>query len=367
MRKITKINLTILLCCSSLVSRGQQTAAEVSRPSKSKEEVSVAELKYARCEAKKSKSSARAATENKLLYLNGANFDFTGKLAVNYVGHLNIFAPEGAGRWGFNAGIMKLNYGSSDTLHESYSLENVLIDPLRPTLVNGDKYLKQLNKYTVKPKTTVWSFYAQPLYNLKKVDGGGNAIYLHAHLELLVNNYSASISRTNILSDTFVFNNDKNFVARANITDQSNYQKARLDGYFGGGLTFNLAPYENGVFFFQPTIGVTTDYPQIVNGNAIPISIAANDNNWRNFYLIRAYYIQKLSDNSSIVIGSDIRGMFPRYEPRYATYIGLNLGVDKLKELIVGTSNEKTDNPEEKKSQPKSKQKRRANSSDDDE
>jgi hypothetical protein len=141
-----------------------------------------------------------------------------------------------------------------------------------------------------------------------------------------------------------IFNNDSGFVAKGNITDQSTYNATRLDGYFGAGLTFNLVPWDKCSFFFQPTFGITTDYAQLYSVSGSLLSPISN-NGWRTFYLIRANYTQAVSDNATLVLGMDIRGIFPRYAPMYAAYLGVNLKVEGVLALLGldATGKAKTD------------------------
>lgn len=328
-------------------------------------------VSIAKDDTKKNKTSdddtklVKAVSENHLLFLNAANFDFSGKLATNYVGHVNIFAPNLGGRWGLNTGIMKLNYGQGDSSEVRYAVENTLLDPLQK-LKPGDQYLKQLNKYEVSPKTTDWSFYTQPMIRIAGDATSDNQIFLHAHFELLVKKYNVTSKMTTIRQDTMVYNNDSNFVAKGSITDQSAYTATRLDGYFGGGLTFNLTPWNNCAFFIQPTIGITTDYVQLysVSGSLLtPIS----DRGWRSFYLVRANYTQAVSDNATILLGMDIRGIFPRYAPMYAAYLGVNLKVDGALALLGldASGNKKDSNDDSDDSDDDTKKTSKANAHDD--
>lgn len=52
------------------------------------------------------------------------------------------------------------------------------------------------------------------------------------------------------------------------------------------------------------------------------------------FYLVRAYYIQKLSGMSTLVLGTDMRGFLPKDAPQLATYIGLNVNVNNVIKLL---------------------------------
>lgn len=291
------------------------------------------------------------AFNRKLMFLNAVNFDFTGKVDVSYVGHVNIFAPSTRKKYpcGFNVGMMKLNYGIIDTLHEQVRYENVIKNPLQ-NLDSGSTYLRQANKYKTVTGSTAWSLYAQPnliIYGTRDPDS--NYIYLHAHFELLVSKWTASTTITNLSTDTMVYHNDisqDSFVRRSALQNTNSVTK--LDGYFGLGLTFALRPWRKSMFFFQPTLGITSDYPKVMN-NYVPVILDPGKNRgWRGFYLVRAYFTQAMNENTQIVLGADIRGLFPRYDPLYAAYVGANLSVGGILSFL-GLSSGGDDKAKDKK------------------
>ena len=285
---------------------------------------------------KMDKEIVRKTTEDRVMFLNGANFDFSGKLAANYVGHFNILAPDidKSERWGFNTGIMRLNYFNVDTLRERTTIENVLLDPLYPELKTGDRYLRQLSKYSTVVKNSVWCFYVQPMYRLTE-KSGRSAIYAHAHAELLAKKFSAVTKIKMMKQDTLTVGTDENLVARADVGEEYTYSSTSLDGYFGLGLTFDLVSGEKSSFFFQPTFGVTTDNPIEVNGAVLATrSYSRADDPMRGFYLVRAYYTHVVSDNATLNIGTDIRGILPKFDPLYAAYIGVNVNMEGVLNLF---------------------------------
>lgn len=280
----------------------------------------------------------------KIMYLNAANFDFNGKLSSNYLGHFNVYIPS-KNRWkvSVNAGIMKLNYGSDDsTSNDSYRTENVFIKPL-DTFAIGGKYLRQFNKYSTRIRNTAWSFYAQPLLNLNGESKNGTKIYFHAHLELLVNKFNVTTDISNVQTDTATFTNPIGYI-RPNVATKNSYTTTYLNGYFGLGATFDIGLAKSSSLFLQGTAGVTTNYPQQASAPSsnqrgagpAPYSKVNTYDSWYAFYLVRVYYNQVISDNAKIVIGTDIRGLFPRYNPLYAAYIGLNLKLDSFIDLLKG-------------------------------
>ena len=289
---------------------------------------------------------------NNLTYLIAANFDFNETVTGSFLGKLNIFAPDiKESPIGFTAGIMRIKFNYKDSGNSTYFIENRLMHPL-DSVKQGSKYLRQFNKYITTRSNFTWSFYAQPLIRIvswpskknKKNSIAPNGVYFHGHFELLVNKTNVTTNVTTMQQDTALVDTTKGLTY---INYQPNpliYDKTFLNGYFGVGLTFNVDPFGNGNsrFFFQPTIGVTTNYPSwasqdisstVVNivptrsGKLVP-GYTAVSSGW--FYLIRAEFSQKLSNNSQIIIGTDIRGLLPRYAPLFAAYVGLNINLDAL-------------------------------------
>jgi hypothetical protein len=280
----------------------------------------------------------------KIMYLNAVNFDFgSTSLSSNYVGHLNLFAPSlgNARRWGFNTGVMKLNYGQNDSSVSNSRFEYVALEPYEE-IKPGSKYIRQYNGYKTEKRNVVWSFYVQPLYELTNKDNNDNHIYLHLHGELLATKWTSKTTMSNIYQskDTMLFDPNSPGVIRQITSNTSAYTINSLFGYFGLGATFNFRPWDGGEFFFQPTIGKTSNYPQ---PSAIDLEAGINSTGkmkpvktgFRNtFYLVRGYYIHKINDQSTIVVGMDIRGLFPLYAPQYAAYVGINLSLDALLNLL---------------------------------
>lgn len=303
---------------------------------------------------KNSKSFNVSEVQNRrIMLLNAYNFDFGNTSPTsNYVGHLNIFSPSLAKRWGFNTGIMKISYNQkdSDNVYRSFR-ENVFINPF-DELKDSIRYLRQINSYKSETQNTVWSFYIQGMKELTNTSAK-NHIYLHFHMELLASKLTSTLSVKNILTDTTLFTMPApmDFVIRSNINSEIKSSRNILSGYFGVGATFDLQPWEGGSFFFQPTVGFTTNKPSVNSidlGSTImlprgigqPKQSTVFGKTWNPFYLIRASYthvVNKDSSNSStLVFGMDIRGLFPYYAPQYAAYVGLNVGVDSILELVKG-------------------------------
>lgn len=275
-------------------------------------------------------------------FLNAYNFDFSSKLTSNYVGHVNVMKvyelthPGFIKALGFNAGIMKISYsgGNLDSTSNSfnnYVHENVLIHPL-DSIKTGTKYLQEYNKYTQSKQNTVWSFYAQFL--MKVNSDPDNQIFLHIHTELLVNDWTATTKITNVQQDTAVINSTKNFYARPDIGSTIVYKTTLLNGYFGAGATFDLKISDKSRIFIQPTVGITTSKPNFASTDINSNVIFVKSDGVGAFYLGRVNYENTVTKSLTIVLGTDIRGLFPTYPPMYAAYVGAKLDISAISKLI---------------------------------
>jgi hypothetical protein len=286
----------------------------------------------------------RSITQTGLMYFNGANFDFTETTKAHYVGHINLFAPGFIGQnyrsWGFNAGILRLKYNGDDTLLNTNLIENVQIDPLR-TVHHGDKYLRQLNNYTGSVKRTSTSYYFQPLYRIEpfsRNDRRAAQLFVHAHTELLVSKWSSSVNVTTLAQDTATWDANAQTSIRSGLANAQNYTSVRKYGYFGAGVTLDFCPWDNVQLFVQPTVGITTDYPQFI-GASVATNLAErplrpNNKKINGFYLVRGYYTQTLSDGAVAVLGVDVRGFLPTYSPDFTAYVGVSLKLDEFFGLL---------------------------------
>ena len=288
----------------------------------------------------------------RIMFMNAYNFDFGGNLAgSNYVGHLNIYSPAmgSTEKWAFNSGIMKINYSQKDTSLENDPVlrENLFISHF-DTLGAGLKYLRRLTRYSTIKKNQVWSFYFQPMFQIHKTSNSSR-IFLHLHTELLASKWTATTTFNPLFQDTAVFNpgTHSNFSIRYRYDTRSVYTINSLSGYFGAGLTYDMKLWNKGEFVVQGTIGFTTnkasptstDLDVTFSGNGGDKAPTAQ-RNLTGFFLIRANYIQKLSETSNVVIGTDIRGFVSQYAPQYAAYIGLNVGLESVLKLITGDKKE---------------------------
>ncbi len=309
-----------------------------------------------------------ASAISNITYLNAANFDFSNNLGTTYLGKLNLFAPNiGGSKFGFVAGIMKIRFNFSDTTHASYLIDRQLLNPL-DSLKAGTRYLRQFNKYVTTRSNDVWSFYVQPMFRVlpgksdrQPNNKGGlqaypNGIYLHLHFELLVNKTNVTSNISTLQQDTLMFDSSlpRGAFFRAFPVSKLVDDRTFLNGYFGGGVTFALQPFnnENSRFFFQTTLGITTNYPSWTNqdiSSTVLNVLPTRDTTGRRplpsyepaskaFFLIRAEFTQNLNDKAQIIVGTDIRGLLPRYNPQYATYVGLNVSLEALSAIITGST-----------------------------
>ena len=301
-------------------------------------------------------TSITELTQNHIIYTPAYNFDFGETKQKNWVHHVNLFSPDLCGghkhklkKWGFNTGIMKLRYSNDDTLISYTRTENVMINPLNPPTQQGDPYLRQTSDYRTSVVNADWSFYVQPLWRItpwkdtpKLTDHKSVGIYAHGHAELFVNRMISTTTIANKGQDTAYLDTAQSLYVRGGLTDNSTDKQTSSFGYFGGGLTFNIVPWPKGSFFFQPTVGWTNDNARMVGGRSYRSrSQSESKPEWRFFYLVRAYYQHRLSDDAAGILGVDIRGIAdfkgPKYNnfgPNYAVYLGANLNVAGLLAII---------------------------------
>ena len=345
----------LFFCCISIAQEKRKAKVAPQKEEKEKKEETD--------ESETNKEGVSKIQDDRIMLLNAYNFDFgSTSLSSNYVGHLNLFSPSLSKKrgnkmqeerfgWGFNTGILKINYSQKDSSNTFQNFkENVFVSPF-DELKDGLKYLKQINNYKVETKNTVWSFYVQPTLEFTRATAK-NHIYAHLHAELLASRWSSTTKINTVKEDTSVFNNPipVGFAIRSRLSEEVTTSSNVVAGYFGTGITFDLSPWNGGSFFFQPTVGFTTNKPSLSStaiSNNIRVSATGlkpgivYTKRWNSFYLVRAYYTHSISktpekEGSTIVLGMDIRGFFPDYPPQYAAYIGLNVGLDSVLELIKG-------------------------------
>jgi hypothetical protein len=278
----------------------------------------------------------KAQDSMKLMLLNAYQFDFGNTHPQgHYTGHLNLFMPRISGRFGLNTGILRINYSQNDSLLEQFvQVDRILDDPLvKPA--EGVLYWSQLNQYRTEKRNEVWSFYNQPLYRLTPQQGMFR-LWVHAHLELLASTFTQrnTVTLLNEKQDTI---RDGEPVEEYLIMMEKEQRKTiqALHGYFGAGVTLWLEPSSASSFFFQASGGRTSNRPS-------PSSVDINTSvpfpgyvrSWNNFYLVRAAYSQQLNEGARIVVGTEIRGLFPLYAPLYAAYAGLDISLSSLASLL---------------------------------
>lgn len=284
------------------------------------------------------------------MYLNGFNFDFNNSSKLSYVGHFNIYVPatkkadampETAKRaaskatkenkFGINVGLLKINYLTRDSLVVTQT-DNVLDNPL-DVLEVGDTYQKQFNRYATQTRVSTFSIYVQPL---RKIGGKGAAtFYVHGHLELLATKFETSTVIKNIQTQEITITTISDIPTNQELIPYLNRQNSTSvnleSGYFGAGMTFDFRFLDNCTLFLQGTAGATLNYAESTpakdrTGNYF-IETSKKSS---AFYLIRSYFQYDTSKATQIVIGTDIRGNFPKQSPYYSVYLGLNIGLDSI-------------------------------------
>lgn len=278
-------------------------------------------------------ANATEFTHNRILYFAGANFDFGEQKSASVVHHFNLFFQDiDDTRFSVNTGIVRIRYSALDTFDFSNSLrkENVTLDPLRPPKDSGDKYLKRLSNYGQSLRRTDWSFYIQPMLRLTP-EGNHFIAWLHGHAELIASNWVGTLTRTTVAQDTFTLNKGEQLVYNSGLEGiNRDLNELRLYGYFGGGITARITADDDDLFFFQTTIGATNDRPNVTASELVSSGTIASNGGWDSFYLIRAYYLHKITGQAAGIIGFDARGILPDYQPRYAAYIGATIDLTTI-------------------------------------
>ncbi len=274
-----------------------------------------------------------APSEAKYTFLNGVNFDFNSTDKTNYVGHFNIYVPAtDTNNWAINTGIMKIAYLPKDSLVVS-KVENVLIKPLDVIDGSGDKYNKMYNRYSAQTKASAFSLYVQPMYRITKL--GTANIYLHGHLELLLSKYETTTKIKTLQTEEVTLADGDPVPAESDfirvLAPETTKTVNLTTGNFGGGFTFDFNFRDNCVLFIQGTAGVSlnhaNNFPTIDDqGN---FTIATSEKS-QKFYLVRTYFQYFTSSATQLVLGTDIRGYFPKQTPYTSIYVGINLGLDKI-------------------------------------
>ncbi len=280
-----------------------------------------------------------------LTYINAANFDFANtQKDISYVGNLNIFAPKLSPhyKFGFNAGIFKINYQKNDSLPNSSANVEILARGIGDSLVNGSKYRREVNEYYKKVSNKDISIYFQPIYWINSTTTSNNYFFAHLHTEFLISNWEIENSYATLSFDSLVYNNTPTNPLQPGPSLIYKYKKTfnskfvNLSGNFGAGVTYIATPFTNSKFFLQSTIGYSTLGMNVISYNDKYQLNKGETSRYlpeiktlHFFYLFRSSFTHQLSNNSEIIIGADIRGYLPSYTPKYAIYIGLKLKLDE--------------------------------------
>jgi hypothetical protein len=314
-------------------------------------------------------NNAQANNANKppdpveIYYLNAYNFNVGGPLLSNYLGRLNVFNHSvNGGDWGYNIGFTTINYsiGNSDSLN-LLARQKVLIDPLQDSIKAGQKYLYQSNKYTTKVQNRSLSFFGQLMYKIAGEKTDRFQLFLHFHMELLVNKITTTTSISTLKTDSvtqaqsIAVNEDSFYRYMPSSIARSN---TYLNGYYGLGLTLYSKPLDSLSIFAQATFGLTTNSPNTSSVNdpakatllpprvlylppsppaqSQPISSGnlGGDGSGKSiglhvFYYFHTYINYNVTKAIQGVIGGEVRGL-ASYNPYYAIYAGVNLNVSSI-------------------------------------
>jgi len=382
--KFNGVNINTLPIQSTLI-KAKELADDLSKKSAV---VDSAKKVAAADSAKAVAAKAAAAAEDTsfrsgITFLSAFNFDFSNKFSSSFLGLFNIFAPHAfRGKrksWfnrnvGVNVGFEKVDYttgsiNGNDSSESEYFHQNILVHPLdlyrtygdlNDTIRAGAAYYRQLNKYTFTFSNTVYSFYWQFLINshwLTDEYDKKAGIYFHAHLELLINQYTKTANIQTIDQDTQMVaasqtHNTNGFTYSSVNQIVTNYNF--ISQYYGLGLTAYFRPFyqvKDTHIFAQLTLGAAQNTPDLTNlyNDAIPPNLNSTYNysstytQFETFYLFRFKFIEQITKNSDLMIGFNLRGAFnPSTYPQYAAFIGINLGLSPIITAITGSSKSTT-------------------------
>jgi hypothetical protein len=270
--------------------------------------------------------------ESRYTFLNGINFDFKGEDQTKYVGHFNIFVPaKDKNRLAINTGLLKITYMPKDSIITS-QVDNILIQPLDVIDGVGDTYNRQYNRYSAHTTVSSFSLYVQPMYLIFPDVGTAN-IYLHGHLELLMSKYT-TITKIKTIQTEEVTVAEGDEIPSGFIRLLAPQVSKTIDlntGNFGIGTTVDFNFKDNCLLFLQGTVGFSlnhaNNFPTIDNEGHYNIATSGRS---EKFYLVRTYFQYFTSKATQLVIGTDIRGYFPKETPYTSIYAGINLGLAEI-------------------------------------
>lgn len=280
--------------------------------------------------------------ESEFLFTNAINFDFgnTSKNSIGYYGHINYFfninKDSIPSKYYINTGLIKVNYYSAEINKGTfYQYDNVLENPLS-SIQQGESYIKQFNKYDFQVKLNSYSAYVQ---FLKKITKNYNNLFFHLHGELLVTNVTTDIVVTNIAKQTATIPSN-NITPIANYLElDKSFSNQNIGAYFGAGLTakFPLLSLNSTTkfnYFLQGTMGLSNTKlnPKLFKGQSNQAPSFEDKKSTSPFFIIHSYFENNIT-GANIIIGSQIRGEYTS-PPLYTFYLGLNLDIEKLGNLL---------------------------------
>lgn len=292
-----------------------------------------------------SQNSKRILSEEnypEFLFTNAVNFDFgnTSKKSASYFGHINYFFnvsnKETSSNYFINTGFIKVNYFSNEINNGSfYQYDNVLENPLNSS-EPGENYIKEFNKYDFEVKLNSYSAYVQLL---RKFTKKYNNLFYHLHGELLVTNINTTILVNNISKENAIIPSNNLIPIVSYLDKEQLINNQNIGAFFGVGLTakFSFPKLNDGTkinYFIQGTTGYSNTKlnPKLYQRNSNLLPQFQDIKSGSPFYIIHSYFENNLT-GANIILGSQIRGNFTN-SPLYSFYIGLNIDINNLKELL---------------------------------
>lgn len=278
----------------------------------------------------------------------GSNFDFFGDSDFDdFAGELSLHMPD---LWqikisddnitslGFNAAISNFNYYSADSSNGRFYTENILLLPNQNRLIpDTTKYVRSIYALNSNTKYETWGFYFQPL--LKLTSNKISRVYLTFHTEVLSIITETTFNKKSVRNDTLTItstdlSNGKVFSSFGGLRPDLIINK-KVHGYFGAGLTSYMSYPKKFDFYGQAIFGITTNNPTLenipagVSNDRIRVISQSVADDWGGFYLVKARLTEKFTKLNGTV-GVEVRGLFPKEIPFVASYLGIQLNLDKF-------------------------------------
>lgn len=349
-QKIIYINIFLIFFAISVEAQSEKVSNKTTTNSENTTP-SGTNAKTESAEEEKNKDQCGYKLMDKVTLLTAFSFDFDNTVTPNYYAKLNLDHKIKDKRFGFITGITRTKFSFEDTTNHKYMMDSVLLSPFKTS--EGDKALRKFHKYTSTRSVKSYSFYFQPSWKLGN-KSTCEGLYLHAHLELLVNRASIRTSLSTLGTDTINIVEDDNATEKFSFLESNILERdfTTAGGYFGAGiyLKYNLFTEKN-TFFFQATGGFATEgltwsSKELESESLhlkVPVGLKSSSDDFetknflfqnKGFYLFRSEFRHTHSEDAQLMVGFESRGLLLSQPPLHSAYVGLNVSVSGLLKLV---------------------------------